>query len=163
MLYSTGSLQPPFALILLINLEEAIMNKKFWMSFIAVFITMEILDFVVHGLILAPTYQAHQALFRPDMNSKMWIYHVISLVGSFFFTFIFSKGYEGKGFMEGVRYGTYIGIWMSIGMAYGTYGMIAIPYSLALQWFIYGIIEYIIAGVVLAMVYGMKAKEPEKA
>ncbi|HLF20638.1 MAG TPA: hypothetical protein VI704_07595 [Bacteroidota bacterium] len=139
------------------------MNKKVWMGFIAVFITMEILSFVVNYLILGSTYEANKTLWRADMNSMMWIYHVITLVGSFFFTFIFSKGYEGKGIAEGVRYGAYIGIWMSIGMAYGTYAMIAIPYSLALQWFIYGIIEYIIAGVVLAMVYGMKAKEPEKA
>lgn len=135
------------------------MNKKLWMSFIAVFITMEILSFVVNGLILGATYEANKALWRPDMNSLMWIYHVLTLVGSFFFTFIFSKGYEGKGMMEGVRYGTYIGIWMSIGMAYGTYAMIPIPYSLALQWFIYGVIQYIIAGVVLAQVYGMKPKE----
>ena len=139
------------------------MNKKVWMGFIAVFITMEILSFVVHYLILGSTYEANKALWRADMNSMMWIYHVITLVGSFFFTFIFSKGYEGKGIAEGVRYGAYIGIWMSIGMAYGTYAMIAIPYSLALQWFIYGIIEYVIAGMVLAMVYGMKPKEPEKA
>jgi len=138
------------------------MNKKFWMAFVAVFLTMEVLDFVVHGLILSSTYEANKALFRADMDSKMWIYHVISFVGSFFFTFIFSKGYEGKGITEGVRYGTYIGIWMSIGMAYGTYGMIAIPYSLALQWFVYGIVCYVIAGVVLAMVYGMKPKEAEK-
>ena len=135
------------------------MSKKVWMGFIAVFITMEILSIVVHGLILGATYEANKALWRADMNSMMWIYHVLTLVGSFFFTFIFSKGYEGKGVMEGVRYGTYIGIWMSIGMAYGTYAMIPIPYSLALQWFIYGVIQYIIAGVVLAQVYGMKSKE----
>jgi hypothetical protein len=58
--------------------------------------------------------------------------------------------------MEGVRYGLYIGIWMSIGMAYGTYAMIAIPYSLALQWFIYGIIQYVIYGVLLSLVFGKK-------
>ena len=139
------------------------MNKKVWMGFIAVFITMEILSFVVNYLILGSTYEANKTLWRADMNSMMWIYHVITLVGSFFFTFIFSKGYEGKGIAEGVRYGAYIGIWMSLGMAYGTYAMIDIPYSLALQWFIYGIIEYIIAGMVLAMVYAMKPKEPEKA
>jgi len=135
------------------------MNKKVWMGFIAVFITMEILSFVVNGLILGATYEATKALWRTDMNSLMWIFHVLTLVGSFFFTLIFSKGYEGKGLMEGVRYGTYIGIWMSIGMAYGTYAMIPIPYSLALQWFIYGVIQYIIAGVVVAQVYGMKSKE----
>jgi hypothetical protein len=82
---------------------------------------------------------------------------VLAIIGAFFFTFIFSKGYEGKGIMEGVRYGLYIGIWMASGMAYGSYSMINIPYSLALQWFIYGIIEYIVYGIVLSLVYGKQA------
>jgi amino acid permease len=34
--------------------------------------------------------------------------------------------------------------------------MIAIPYSLALQWFIYGVIEYVIYGILLALVFGKK-------
>jgi uncharacterized membrane protein len=41
--------------------------------------------------------------------------------------------------------------------------MIAIPYSLALQWFIFGVIEYMIAGVVIALVFGTKTKEAAKA
>lgn len=135
------------------------MNKKVWMGFIAVFITMEALSFVEHYLILGAAYEANKALWRSDMNSLMWIYHVLTLVGSFFFTFIFSKGYEGKGMAEGVRYGAYIGIWMSMGMAYGTYAMIPVPYSLTLQWFLYGTVSYIIAGIVVAQVFAMKAKE----
>jgi hypothetical protein len=50
-----------------------------------------------------------------------------------------------------------MGVLMSMGMAYGTYAMIAIPYSLALQWFIYGVIEYIIVGIGLALVFGKKS------
>jgi hypothetical protein len=97
------------------------------------------------------------------MMSKMWIYHLLALIGSFFFAFIFSKGFENKGIVEGVRYGIYVGIWLSIGKAYGTYAMIAIPYSLALQWFIYGVLEYVIAGVVLAFIFGRKSKESSAA
>ncbi|MGH2567761.1 MAG: hypothetical protein ACRDGA_05435 [Bacteroidota bacterium] len=135
------------------------MNKKLWVGFVAVFVAMEVLMFLIHGVILQPTYEETQAVWRADMESLMWIYHVLAVIGAFFFTFIFSKGYEGKGIMEGVRYGLYIGIWMSSGMAYGSYSMIDIPYSLALQWFLYGIASYIIYGILLAMVYGMKPKE----
>ncbi len=132
------------------------MNKKFWLGFIAVFVTAEILSFLVDGFLLKADYEAMAHLWRPDMMSFMWVYHVLMLVGAFFFTLIFSKGYEGKGIMEGVRYGLYIGIWMSMGMAYGTYTMIAIPYSLALKWFLLGIVQYIIMGIVVAAVYGKK-------
>lgn len=137
------------------------MNKKVWLGFFAVFVTFEILELIVYGLILGSTFNS-LTVWRSDMSSKMWIIHLVMLIGSFFFAFVFSKGYENKGIMEGVRYGLYIGIWMSVGMAYGTYAMIAIPYSLALQWFIYGVIEYVIGGIVLALVFRLKAKEPEK-
>lgn len=133
------------------------MNKKFWTGLVAVFVAMEILMFLVHGVLLSSAYQSTKEVWRPDMQSLVWIYHVLAVIGAFFFTLIFSKGYEGKGVMEGVRYGLYIGIWMSVGMAYGSYAMIKIPYSLALQWFIYGVIEYVAYGVILAMVYGKQA------
>jgi hypothetical protein len=51
----------------------------------------------------------------------------------------------------------YVGIWLSIGMAYGTYGMVNIPYGLTLEWFILGVVMYVVMGVVAALVYGKKA------
>ncbi len=137
--------------------------KKVLLGFVAVLIVFEILSYVEHGLILRSAYESSRSIFRPDMDSLMWIYQVLMVVGAFFFSFIFSKGYEKKGVGEGIRYGLYMGIWLSLGMAYGTYAMMAIPYSLALQWFIYGIITYIIAGIVLSLVYRPMAKADVKA
>jgi hypothetical protein len=139
------------------------MNKKVVVGFIVVFVLMEVVSFVVNYLLLGSTYESLNHLWRPDMESKMWIFHVLMIIGAFFFTFIFSKGYEGKGIAEGVRYGLYIGIWMSIGKAYGTYAMIDIPYSLALQWFLYGTVEHIIYGIALALVFGGSSKEQPAA
>ncbi len=134
------------------------MNKKLWLGALVVFILLEVLMFVIHGLILSSAYQAIAGVFRQDMSSKMWMYHVINVFNAFFFTFIFSKGYEKKGIMEGARYGFYIGVWMSIGMSLGTDAMIRLGRWLTIQWFIYGVIEYVIIGAVLAMVFKEKAK-----
>jgi hypothetical protein len=131
--------------------------KKIVIGFVVTFILLEVLDILVHGVILMSAYQATQNVWRPDMMQKMWILHIVKIVAAFFIAFIFSKGYEGKGMMEGMRFGLYMGVLMSMGMAYGTYAMIAIPYSLALQWFIYGVIEYIIVGIGLALVFGKKS------
>ena len=133
------------------------MNKKFWTGFVVVFVAMEVMMFLIHGVILKSAYEATQSIWRPDMMSLTWVYHVLAIIGAFFFTFVFSRGYEGKGMAEGVRYGLYIGIWMASGMAYGSYAMINIPYPLALQWFIYGIIEYVVYGIILAAIFGKQA------
>jgi hypothetical protein len=130
--------------------------KKILLGTVVVFVIIEVLDFLIHSIILAPAYAATQSLWRPDMMDKMWIMYLVALVVSFFFSLIFSKGYEGKGIVEGVRFGFYIGVMLGVGMAYGTYAMIAIPYSLALQWFLYAILEYMIAGIGVALVFGKK-------
>lgn len=122
----------------------------------AVFVAVSVMDYLIHGVLLTSAYEATKSVWREDMDSKMWIFSVVALIGSFFFSYIFSKGFEGKGIAEGARYGLYIGIWMSVGMAYGTYGMVAIPYSMAIQWFLYGVVEYVVGGVILALVFGKK-------
>jgi len=70
--------------------------KKVLIGFVVVFIAMVVMSFIVDFLILGSTYESLKSLWRPDMQSKMWIYYIIMIVGSFFFSFIFSKGYEGK-------------------------------------------------------------------
>jgi len=103
--------------------------KKVLIGFVVVFIILEVLDIIIHGIILGPVYAATQNIWRPDMMQQMWILHIVKIVVAFFFTLIFSKGYEGKGLLEGVRYGTYVGLMLSIGMSCGTYAII-FPFSL---------------------------------
>jgi hypothetical protein len=134
------------------------MNKKLWQGTVVVFVVLAILEYLIHNVLLSSTYQEESMkhLWREEM--KTGVFFIVYVFVAFFFTLIFSKGYEGKGIMEGVRYGFYIGMLMSVPMAYGSYGAMPITYSLALQWFIYGLIEYIILGVVVALMYGMKPK-----
>lgn len=134
--------------------------KKILLGFVAVFITLQILDGIVNLFILDAAYKSISFLLRPEAEMKYWILPIVGLFFSFFFTFIYSRGYEGKGILEGARYGLYIGLMIALPMSYGAYAMMPIPYSLALQWFIYGTIEYVIAGMVLAMVFRPKAQQP---
>ncbi|MCW9064695.1 MAG: hypothetical protein OQJ78_00230, partial [Ignavibacteriaceae bacterium] len=100
-------------------------------------------------------------LFRPQaiLDSTMWLRLFTELVWSFFFTFIFVKGYENKGIMEGVKFGIYVGLFYSFVWAYQSYWMYPMPYSLALQWFIFGLIQCIILGILAAMIYKPKPAE----
>ncbi len=133
------------------------MSKKFWTGFVVVFVVLALIEYIINTLFLASAYEATANLWRPMAEMKMWLFYIVYLFVAFFFTLIFSKGYEGKGAVEGLRYGFYVGMLMAVPMAYGSYAFMPIPYYLALQWFIYGLIEYIILGVVLALVWGKDA------
>jgi len=128
-------------------------GKKFVVASIAVFVTFEILDAIVHGKILAPTYESLASVWRPDMMSKMGLMHIGTVIFSFLFTYVFIKGYENKGIAEGVRYGLLIGIFFNLPYALNSYVIYPLPSSLCVKWFVFGMIEFVIAGIVAAGLY----------
>ncbi|PJA97672.1 MAG: hypothetical protein CO128_11035 [Ignavibacteriales bacterium CG_4_9_14_3_um_filter_30_11] len=135
------------------------MSKKFWISFVATYVVYEILEFLIHGVLLKSTYMTEEVMkiMRSEADMKMWIIYVAGLFFVFFFCLIFAKGMEGKGLMEGVRFGFYVGMMVSVPMAYVTYATQPIPYTMALQWFIYGLIVCVVIGAVMAQLYQTKA------
>jgi hypothetical protein len=131
-------------------------TKKFLLASLAVFITLLILEFVIHKLLLVSVYESVQEVLRPDMKDKMWIMYLTGIIFSLLFVYIFSKGYEGKGIIEGAKYGLIIGLVVHLVGSYNQYVVYPLPYGLVLKWFIYGTIEMIVAGIVLAFVYKPK-------
>jgi len=132
------------------------MSKKLLIGFVLVYVVYAALDILVNAVLLAPTFASVSHLFRPNEEMKMWVIFVSYLFFAFFFTFIFSKGYEGKGILEGVRYGFYVALMMALPYNYMMYAVMPLPYSMAFQGFLYGTIELIICGIVLALVFGKK-------
>jgi hypothetical protein len=130
--------------------------KRFIGASIAVFFAFEIIDAIVHMVILKKAYEALGPILRADMTSLVWIFHVGALIMAFLFTYIFIKGYENKGIAEGVRYGVIIGLFANIPYGFYDYAMYPLPFSLCLQWFIYGMIEFIICGIIVAVIYKTK-------
>jgi hypothetical protein len=135
------------------------MNKKFWVAWIVVAIGLCVTNILIHFVLLGETYHsaAMANLIRPESEQKTWIHIVSAFITAFFFTLIYVKGYEGKGIPEGVRFGLFVGVMMSMPMAYDTYAAMPIPYAVALQWFCYGVSQYIILGILVAATVGKKA------
>ncbi len=131
--------------------------KAFFATAVVVYAVAQLCDYLIHGVILRSAYEATKDLWRPDMNEKMWIMVPVTAIWSVLFTLLFIKGYEARGLMEGVRFGLLIGLFTSIPMAYGTYAVLPIPYSLAFQWFVYGTAQCILLGVVVALIWGRLA------
>ena len=127
--------------------------KRIIIASLGVFITFEVLEYVIHGMILMGTYESMSEIWRPDMESKMWIMNITALFFSFLFTIIFAKGYEDKGILEGVRYGVLIALLMNVIGMFNQYVVYPVPFSLTLQWFILGTIQIIICGIVASLLY----------
>ncbi len=128
-------------------------TKRFIGAIIAVFAVNQILDYIIHGAILGKTYEALANVWRPDMDSKMWVMTVSSIIFATLFVYIFTKGYENKGIGEGLRYGIMIGLLMNVVGMLSQYAVYPVPFTLVLQWFVYGMIQFSIYGIVTALIY----------
>jgi hypothetical protein len=105
--------------------------------------------------VLGDTYQALSHVWRPEaeMMSKMWIMFLTSAVWTVLFCYIFTRGYENKGVMEGVRYGLMIGLFIGIPFSYESYAIYPITIGLANAWVILSVVMAIACGAVLAAIY----------
>jgi hypothetical protein len=136
------------------------MTRRILIGFLAVFLATQTFEGLINFYILDPIYSQWSQLWRPIAEVKFWMLPFTGLFFSYFFTLIFSKGYEQKGLGEGVRYGFYIAMMVSLPHAYGTYALMQIPYSVALRWFVFGTIEIVLAGAILALVFKQGPQTP---
>ena len=130
--------------------------KRLLLAALAVFVTFQVTDFVIHNLILSAEYEASVELWRSDMMDLMWMMYIISIVLSLFFTYVFVKGYDGKGILEGVRYGLIFGVGFHVVSIMSQYVVYPIPETLMIKWFVFGLIQFLIAGIVVSLVYKPK-------
>ena len=131
--------------------------KKLILAAVLIFGAMIITEFIIHVGILGSCYEPREekGIFRPesDIMGYIWVKLIIGAVYSFFFMFIFVKGYEGRGLMEGIRYGIYITLFFNFTMAFMQYVLYGIPYSIVWSWIISGLIQNVIFGTIAALIY----------
>lgn len=130
-------------------------NKTLWIGFVVVFVLMQAYGYLIHQVLLTDTYMSLASAFRPEaeMMGMMWMMMVGSVVSLFLFCYIFTRGYEGKGIAEGIRYGLLIGVFFSVPMSVDQYVVYPLTGQLAVIWFVTGVIGFAISGAVFAAIY----------
>ncbi|MCC7442951.1 MAG: hypothetical protein IT285_15060 [Bdellovibrionales bacterium] len=129
-----------------------------WMGIaaFAVFFTIFATDFVIHGWWMKESYQNTASLWRTE--DEMQGYMGWMLIGQFmigaFLTWIFAKGYEGKGWIEGIRFGGLIGAF-AVSHYFITYAVSPYPFDIFASWVVTGFMQAVLCGVVAAWVYHM--------
>lgn len=139
------------------------MNRKIWQGALAVFVTVVILDLLVNGFLLRPEYETTRHLWRATRDVNMALLVVCYAIQAFAFALIFSKGYEGTGIPEGLRFGLYVSLLMILPFASMSYATMPIPSLLAVKYFLFGTMTWVAAGAVVALVFGKRTHPPVPA
>ncbi len=128
-------------------------SKSFWITAVVLYLVGWGLSYLVHDMWLMDTYRAMEDVFRAEDELKRGIFPITAAVWTILFVYIFSRGYEGKGIMEGVRFGAIMGLFYVVPHVYEQYAVYPITYSLTLKWFISGFVISIIYGVIASLLY----------
>ena len=136
--------------------------KKFGLAAVVAVVVTNVLEFVVHHKLLAGLYSdsVYASLWnKPEvMKSRMpWMWAAYIIYGVVF-TKIYTKGYEeGKAALgQGLRYGFLMGFLAGPFQAMMSYFVYPVGCNLICAWAVAGMVESLILGSVVALVYQPK-------
>lgn len=126
--------------------------KKMILSGLAVFVAWSVMDFVIHGVILGPSYAATASLWRPMGEMKMALMYVTVLIAALAFVLIYFLFFSRRGISTGLQYGVFFGLATGVPMGYGSYAVMPIPYSMAFAWCFGSVVEAVVGGLIVGWI-----------
>jgi hypothetical protein len=127
--------------------------KKFLITTTLVYLAYEIIDFIIRNILLSDSYGALKTIWRPDVMQKMWVLYLTPIVFSVFFVLIYQRFQKGNGILDGLTYGIFTGLLITPLKIYNQYAFYPLTIGIANQWFVYGVMQYIICGIVVSLLY----------
>jgi hypothetical protein len=126
--------------------------KRTVLAILAVFLLWSVMDFVIHGLVLASPYALTPQLWRPMTEMKTGLMYATVLIAAAAFVGIYAWFIADKSVKTAVRYGLVFGIGSGMSMGYGSYSVMPLPHEIALGWFLGSVAEATAAGWVAGMI-----------
>ena len=128
------------------------MTRDILLGSVVVFIAWAILDYLIHGVLLMPTYEQTADLWRPTGEMKPWLMWIVNLIAAVCLVAVYAVFFKAKNIRNGLVYGLLVGIAWGAGMGYGSYSYMPIPYFLAQAWFWAKVVELIVAGALMGLI-----------
>ena len=127
---------------------------RFALSVIAAFILIFLTDWVWHGMVMADLYAETPQLWRGEMEmSDYFIFMLVTqLVLAKWLALVYTRNHEGKGLMEGLRYGFWMGGLAAV-LAIQSYAYLPVPVMVPVLWAVGYMIQFMLVGVVIAKLY----------
>lgn len=143
------------------NFTRGIMNKKFFIAWVVIFVAWTMGSFVVHGLLLHDDYAKLPGLFRPEADAQkyfplMLLAHVL-LAGSF--VWIYARGVEALPWLaQGLRFGIAI-LLLTIVPTYLIYYVVQpMPGMHVVKQIVFDGILVLLLGMITAFIYRQPAR-----
>ena len=127
--------------------------KRMAMSALLVLVTKAAVGAIFFGLLFSDVQEGAETAFRAEGTEN----HGIAMVGyvawSFAFSFVFARGFEHRGWLEGVRFGLIVWMLYFVPMTLGIYGYFVVGREWTLFALLSGLAESLACGSVAALAF----------
>jgi len=117
--------------------------------------------FLIYGMLLAGEFGRYPAVYRPNDAPPVFLMTMFAgiFVAMLAAVVIYSKGIESTGgAAEGVRFGALLGVFVGILFSSISYGTLNIGRKLTAMMAVAGIVEWILVGTVIGVVYRVERR-----
>ncbi len=128
--------------------------KRLFLAMLAGFAVIFLTDMLIHGFWLARAYEATKALWRPEaeMHARIgWMFFAQFLCAAAFVV-VWAGGLFRRTVGTGAAFGLVMGLFQQV-WAIVNYVVIPMPGGLAAKWFLAGLAQAVLLGIVTALVY----------
>ena len=115
-------------------------------------IVINLVDWVLHGFIMADTYRKYSDTFSQEEANPIWFF-VVAIAAAIFLAILFAKTRDcwAEGAKGGMTYGFWLGMVLFFGNFYYPLVIGGFPYFLAWCWGGIGLIDAIVGGAIIGL------------
>jgi hypothetical protein len=128
------------------------MLKRVLLATAAIFVAWQLLDMLIHTVMLRGAYEATASMWRPMAEMKMGLMWVVGAIAAFCFAAVYGWLLRPKSLKAGLLYGLLFGVGGGVSMGYGSFAVMPLPYVLAFGWFAGMLVESLVAGLLAGLI-----------
>ena len=132
-------------------------NKKLLIASIIMIVWSNLFAWIWHGNVMKEAYSQTASLWRPEQEMILSSLNGGMILIGFIASYIFLKGYEGKGIKEGIRFGVLMGL-LFFGVGLITHATQPVPFSIIAMWALGDFISYSIGAILIGFTCGRCSK-----
>jgi len=136
--------------------------KRFLIASSVLFITALVWNALVHLILLQEANSAIQNLKRTDFHDMLWLSLILTAGISCLFVWGYSRFAKNGSLREGMLFGLFFALTAGLLVDLNQYILYPIPAALAFKWFLGGIVEFILYGIIVSKLYSIDSN-PRKA